>query len=205
VRSDPAYLKAQSIVNKRVVSPGNHPGHSARARSLLNGRVWSSAAEAIHQEAGWAGEGMGEGQWALVAADDSEFQLSLQRELAGLAERLLTVRSGRDCLRAIEDRRIRFVVLDSSLPDVSGTHLVHLVQQIRPDLGVILTFAQSDQAQECEARQAGVLFYGDRSEARDIASVLRKGMGAPGTNGARGCGGVREVPPSWGSGSPHVR
>jgi DNA-binding NtrC family response regulator len=123
------------------------------------------------------GAWMGEGRWALVAADDSEFQVSLRRELAGLSERLLTVHSGRDCLRVIEDRRIRFVVLDSSLSDVSGTHLVHLVGQIRPDVGVVLTFAQSDHAQECEARQAGVLFYGDRSATRDIASVLRKGLG----------------------------
>lgn len=132
---------------------------------------------------------MVEGRWALVAADDSEFQLSLRRELAGLSERLLAVRSGRDCLRVIEDRRIQFVVLDSSLSDVSGTHLVHLVRQIRPDVGVVLTFAQSDQAQECEVRQAGVLFYGDRSAIRDVASVLRKGMEAPGANGSGGCGG----------------
>jgi DNA-binding NtrC family response regulator len=127
----------------------------------------------------------------LVAADDSEFQLSLRRELAELSERLLTVRSGRDCLRVIEDPRVQFVVLDSSLSDVSGAHLVHLVRQIRPDVGVVLTFAQSDQAQECEVRQAGVLFYGDRSATRDIASVLRKGMEAPeipGTNGSGGGG-----------------
>lgn len=132
---------------------------------------------------------MGEGRWALVAADDSEFQLALRRELAELSERLLMVRSGRDCLRVIEDPRVRFVVLDSSLSDVSGAHLVHLVRQIRPDVGVVLTFAQSDRAQECEVRQAGVLFYGDRSATRDIASVLRKGMAALGTGGANGSDG----------------
>jgi DNA-binding NtrC family response regulator len=144
---------------------------------------------------------MGEGRWALVAADDSEFQLSLFRELSGLSERLLTVRSGRDCLRVIEDRRIHFVVLDSSLSDVSGTHLVHLVRQIRPDVDVILTFAQSDRAQECEARQAGVLFYGDRAATRNIASVLRKGMEAPATPGTSGAGG-NGVPVSRPAGGP---
>jgi ActR/RegA family two-component response regulator len=132
---------------------------------------------------------MGDGRWALVAADDSEFQLALRRDLAELSERLLMVRSGRDCLRVIEDPRVRFVVLDSSLSDVSGAHLVHLVRQIRPDVGVVLTFAQSDQAQECEVRQAGVLFYGDRSATRDIASVLRKGMEALGAGGTNGSGG----------------
>ncbi len=129
---------------------------------------------------------MGEGRWALVAADDSEFQHSLSCELAGLSERLLAVRSGRDCLRVLEDQRIGFVVLDSSLSDVSGTHLVHLVRQIRTDVGVILTFAQSDPEEECEARQAGVLFYGDRAATRDIASVLRKGMEAPVPRGVPG-------------------
>lgn len=121
---------------------------------------------------------MGAERWALVAADDSEFLASLRGELAELSGRLLTVRSGRDCLRVIEDRRVQVVVLDSSLPDVPGAHLVHLVRQIRSDVGVVLTFAQSDQAQEREVRQAGVLFYGDRLAIRDIASVLRKGIRA---------------------------
>jgi DNA-binding NtrC family response regulator len=116
--------------------------------------------------------------WALVAADDSEFWLSLRRELPGLEARLFTVRTGRDCLRAIEDRRTRLVVLDSSLGDVSGPHLVHLVRQIRPDLGIILTFSASDQEQEKEARQAGILYYGDREGVRDIAQVIRKCMSA---------------------------
>jgi DNA-binding NtrC family response regulator len=144
---------------------------------------------------------MVEGRWVLVAADDSEYILSLRRELGGLSERLLTVRSGRDCLRAIEDRRLRLVVLDSTLSDVSGTHLVHLVRQIRPDVGVILTFSQSDPAQECEARQAGVLYYGDRSGVREVASVLRKGMEAgAGLPGVTGGGGVPVAPPE-GTGS----
>jgi CheY-like chemotaxis protein len=120
--------------------------------------------------------GKGIGWWALVAADDSEFWFSLRRELPGLEERLLTVRTGRDCLRAIEDRRIRLLVLDGSMGDVSGMHLLHLVRQIRPDLGIVVTFSQSDQVQEREARQAGILYYGDRQDVREIAQVLRKGL-----------------------------
>jgi DNA-binding NarL/FixJ family response regulator len=68
------------------------------------------------------------------------------------------------------------VVLDSSLGDVSGAHLVHLVRQIRPDLGIVLTFSHSDQAQEREVRQAGILYYGDREGTREIAQVLRKSL-----------------------------
>ena len=116
----------------------------------------------------------------MVAADDSEFWMSLRRELPELESRLLTVRTGRDCLRAIEDSRVRLVVLDSSLGDVSGTHLIHLVRRIRPELGIVLTFAHSDQEQEREARQAGILYYGDREGVREIAQVLRKSV-PPGT------------------------
>lgn len=124
-----------------------------------------------------------DGWCALVAADDSEFWFALRKELPGLEERLLTVRTGRDCLRAIEDRRIRVVVLDSSLGDVSGSHLAHLARQIRPDLGIVMTFHQSDQAQEREARQAGVLYYGDREGTREIAQYLRKSL----TPEGKGC------------------
>lgn len=125
--------------------------------------------------------GTRDGWCAVVAADDSEFWLSLRRELAELGSRLLTVRTGRDCLRAIEDHKVRTVVLDSSLGDVSGTHLVHLVRQIRTDLGIVLTFSISDQAQEKEARQAGILYYGDRCGIKEIAQVIRKSLtgGAP--------------------------
>jgi len=128
--------------------------------------------------------GIRDGWVALVAADDSEFWLSLRRELAGLESRLLTVRTGRDCLRAIEDPRVRLVVLDTSLGDVSGTHLIHLARRIRPDLGIVLTFARSDQEQEREARQAGILYYGDREGIQQIAQVLRKSL----SQGASGAG-----------------
>lgn len=116
---------------------------------------------------------------ALVAADDSEFWLSLRRELPEFSERLLSVRTGRDCLRAIESRDVRLVVLDNSLQDVRGTHLVHLVRQIRSDLGIVLTYAESDQEQEREARQSGILYYGDRRCTREIAQVMRKSLGGP--------------------------
>lgn len=130
--------------------------------------------------------GTRDGWVALVAADDSEFWISLRRELPELESRLLTVRTGRDCLRAIEDSRVRLVVLDSSLGDVSGTHLVHLARRIRPDLGIVLTFAHSDQAQEREARQAGILYYGDREGIKDIAQVLRKSLPSGGTGAGQG-------------------
>lgn len=129
------------------------------------------------------------GWQALVAADDSEFWFALRRELPDLSERLRTVRSGRDCLRAIEDRRVRIVVLDSSLGDVSGPQLVHLVRRMRGDVGIVLTFAHSDQRQEREARQAGILYYGDREGLKEIAQVLRKGLEpAANGNGAEGKG-----------------
>jgi CheY-like chemotaxis protein len=143
--------------------------------------------------------GSGDGWWALVAADDSEFWFTLRRELPGLEERLLTVRTGRDCLRAIEDRRIRLVVLDSSLGDVSGSHLAHLVRQIRPELGIVMTFHQSDQAQEREARQAGVLYYGDREGTREIAQYLLKGLTPSGDSANQAAGGRREGTGSRGS------
>jgi DNA-binding NtrC family response regulator len=120
--------------------------------------------------------GRGLGRCALVAADDSEFWFSLRREIPEFEERLLSVRTGRDCLRAIEDPRVRLAVLDSSLGDVSGTQLVHLVRRIRPDLGIVLTFARSDQGQEKEARQAGILYYGDRTGIRAIAQVVKQGL-----------------------------
>ncbi len=151
---------------------------------------------------------MVDGRLAVVAADDAEFWLALRREAAELSSRLLTVHSGRDCLRAIEDTRVRLVVLDSSLRDVSGTHLVHLVRRIRPDLGVIVAFDRSDMTQEREARQAGILYYGDRRGTREIAAVLRKGMvvaagdGSASAPAAGGAESAERAPSPGSSGAP---
>lgn len=148
------------------------------------------------------GVGKQDGWWALVAADDSEFWFALRKELPELGERLLTVRTGRDCLRAIEDRKIKLAVLDSSLVDVSGTQLAHLVRRIRPDLGILVTFHRSDQAQEREARQAGILYYGDRRGIREISQFLRKSLTPNETEkGAPGCCGEQN-PAASGEASP---
>lgn len=143
---------------------------------------------------------MSQGWRAVVAADDGEFWLAICREAGEFAGRLLPVRSGRDCLRAIEDPRVRLVVLDSSLRDATGAHLVHLVRRIRPDLGIAVTFDRSDLEQEREARQAGILYYGDRRGVREIAAVLRKSMTAsvPANGAAAAVDGVDEAGRSGG-------
>ena len=147
---------------------------------------------------------MGDGRQAVVAADDVEFHRALRKEAAELAGSLFEVGNGRDCLRAIEDKGIRLVVLDSSLRDVSGTHLVHLVRRIRPDLGVIVAFDRSDCTQEREARQAGILYYGDRRGVREIAAFLRKCLAAGNGNGTTCAPGAANGGAHDGSASPEV-
>lgn len=138
---------------------------------------------------------MAQGWRAVVAADDGEFWLAVRREAGEMASLLTPVRSGRDCLRAIEDPQVRLVVLDSSLRDASGAHLVHLVRQIRPELGIVVTFDRSDLEQERQVRQAGILYYGDRRGVREVAAVLQKNMSAsvPGNGAAAAVDGADEV------------
>lgn len=112
--------------------------------------------------------------WALVVSDDPEFWLRLREGIPDCAQRLLPVRTGRDCLRMIEDRNIRIAVLDGRLPDVAGLHLTHLARRIRPDIGLLLVVDRTEAQEEREAREDGVLFYGAREGWREIVNVLRQ-------------------------------
>ncbi len=141
--------------------------------------------------------------WALVVSDDPEFWLRLREGIPDCANRLLPVRTGRDCLRMIEESSIRIAVLDSRLPDVSGLHLTHLARRIRPDLGLLLVVDATCPEEEREARADGVLFYGAREGWREIVQVLRQTLactkGVSMASHLAGVGGT--VAPDTGGGS----
>lgn len=75
---------------------------------------------------------------------------------------------------AAEDQRVQAVVLDGSLIDKPAIQLIQLLRQIRPTLSIILAYCTPREDLEREARQAGVLYYGDRSALADMAGVVRQ-------------------------------
>ncbi len=82
--------------------------------------------------------------------------------------------TARECLLAVEDSRVQAVVLDGALNDTPAPQVLQLLKRIRPALPIVFAFNAPNEEWEREARQAGVLFYGDRAGLADMAGVVRQ-------------------------------
>ncbi len=112
----------------------------------------------------------------VVASDDPAFWVSLQREAPELEGVWILAGSARECLLAAEDPRVRIVVLDGAMHDDTVTQTLQLIRRIRPQMGIVFAFDLPNDAIELEARQAGVLYYGDRSRPVDLLHVVSQNL-----------------------------
>ncbi len=110
----------------------------------------------------------------LVVTEDPDFWFALRQEAPDLETAWMLAHTARECLIAVEDARVQVVILDGALNDKPANQLLHLVKQIRENLPILFAFDAPREEGEREARQAGVLFYGDRKRVADIVRVVRE-------------------------------
>lgn len=110
----------------------------------------------------------------VVVTEDPGFWCRLRQEAPELEGSWLLAHTARECLGAVEDSRVQVVVLDGALNDKPANQLLQLLKQIRPGLSIVFAFHSPNDEWEREARQAGVLYYGDRSGVADMAGVVRQ-------------------------------
>jgi DNA-binding NarL/FixJ family response regulator len=132
----------------------------------------------------------------VVASEDPRFWVGIRQEAPELDSAWVLAGTARECLGAIEDPRVKLVVLDGAMKDKPANQLLQLLRQIRPDLMIVFAVDVPHDECEREARQAGVLYYGDRNRLTDIAGVVRQSLhrGArprprPGASATEGKGG----------------
>ena len=116
----------------------------------------------------------------VVVTEDPEFWFALRREAPDLETTWLLAHTARECLLAVEDSRVQAVVIDGALNDRPANQLLQLVKQIRPTLAIVFAFHAPNDDWEREARQAGVLYYGDRARLADMVGVVRQSLRAVG-------------------------
>jgi DNA-binding NtrC family response regulator len=132
----------------------------------------------------------------VVVTDDPSFWLGLRREGTELVGGTwVLAQSARECLVAVENPRVRLVVLDGAFLDKPANQLLHLIKQIRPQLSVVFAAQTANEEWERQAREAGVLYYADRAQLGDMARVIRQSVhgnsrtpqrrGSPGSGGHR--------------------
>jgi len=116
------------------------------------------------------------GERVLVVSEDPGFWLGLRREAPELEPNWFLAGTARECLGAVEDPRVKVVILDGLMNDKPATELLLLLKQIRPDLWIVFAYDSPREDWEREARQAGVLYYGARSELADMVHVVRQNL-----------------------------
>lgn len=112
----------------------------------------------------------------MVASEDPKFWLAIRQEAPELDSAWMLAATARECLSAIEDPRVKLVVLDGAIKDKPANQLLQLLRQIRPDLLIVFAVDIPHDGWEREARQAGVLYYGDRDRLTDMAGVVRQSL-----------------------------
>ncbi|HEY3497991.1 MAG TPA: PAS domain-containing protein, partial [Polyangiaceae bacterium] len=107
----------------------------------------------------WTGAGL-----VLLVDDDARVRVVTQLLLRDLGFDVLEAPSGRDAIREFEARaeEIRVVVLDVTMPDLSGDQVLGELRRRRPDLKILLCSGYAEE----EMR--------DRFSSEDMANFLQK-------------------------------
>lgn len=115
----------------------------------------------------------------VVVTEDPQFWITLRREIPELESDGLLAQSAREGLVAVEDPRVKVAVLDGSLQSKPANQLLDLIKQIRPQIAIVFGYREPNDEWERQAREAGVLYYGDRTRCCDLARVIRRSLGTP--------------------------
>lgn len=121
----------------------------------------------------------------LVASGDAKFWFALRQESIGVEATWVLANSARECLLAVEDPRVKLAILDGTLNDKPAIQLLPLLRQIRPDLLIVFAYQSPSEEGEMVARQAGVLYYGDRAQTANMVHVVRQSLHRVTTRQAR--------------------
>src|SRR5690606_13226563 len=74
------------------------------------------------------------GEHILLAEDDRDLRLFLGEVLDGAGYRVRAVASGAEALHALRDREIDLVVTDLIMPGASGSDVLQVARELRPDV-----------------------------------------------------------------------
>jgi len=91
----------------------------------------------------------------LVADDDPDITTILSDRLQGMGHQVSTVADGPAVLRTLDRENFDLVLLDVSMPGMSGIEVLRHTQKVRPDLPVVIITAHATIALAVEAMKQG--------------------------------------------------
>ena len=114
----------------------------------------------------------------LVADDDADIVFSLSERLRWLGHDVVTASDGQAALMAIESHAIDLVLLDMSMPVLSGIEVLKRIRQRWPDLPVVILTAYGTIALAVEAmREGAVEFIAKPFQHGQIDKVVESVLG----------------------------
>ena len=145
--------------------------------------TWLPALDEMHslavEPAGEPPRGCGE---TVMIVDDEPALVALAEEtLAELGYRAVAFDSGVLALQAFraEPKRIDLVLTDETMPELTGTELAREINQLRPEIPIIIMSGYSDMPLRERAQSAGVIaVLGKPLVRRNIAEALARALRA---------------------------
>jgi len=125
-------------------------------------------------------EAMPRGQEHILLVDDEEALVRLaEKRLQTLGYQVTAARSSVDALEMVQKDPDRFdlILTDHTMPGLTGTQLAHCVEEINPDLPIILCTGFSGKLTEEDLKEAPIKSVLDKPYTRErLAEVIRTAL-----------------------------
>jgi signal transduction histidine kinase/ActR/RegA family two-component response regulator len=150
----------------------SEPGRGTRVRVLFPCAPLEPAREAAPPAAGWRGRGT-----VLVVDDEADVREIAEEMLRRLGFEPLAARDGHEALElfAARSHEVAAVLLDMTMPEMSGEESFAALRRLRPDLPVVLMsgFSQEYTVSRIAERQ-GVAFLEKPFDSEELCEAMRE-------------------------------
>ena len=114
---------------------------------------------------------------ALVVDDDESVRNIIRRFLEGAGYSVTTATDGVEALEKVSQQDITVVLLDISMPGMSGTEVLQRLSESRPDICVLMVTAVVDTKTAVESMKMGAYDYITKPfEQDDVIEKIRKAV-----------------------------
>lgn len=117
---------------------------------------------------------MNKNKSVLIVDDEKNIRLTLSQSLEMLALETDTAINGEEALEKLKDKNFDLILLDLKMPGMDGMDVLRRVQQIRPDIRIIIITAHGTIESAVEAMKLGAVDFLQKpfapNQIRDLVS-----------------------------------
>jgi excisionase family DNA binding protein len=169
------YLKVAKPTLYRLLEDGKIPAFKV-------GNQWRFTRELIDK---WLWDQLPKKKNVLVVDDEKLIAMDIKKIVTSEGHDVITVQSGIEASRAIEDSNIDLVFLDLVLPDITGVEVLKQIKKAKSGLPVVIITGYPDSEIMNQALELGPISVLKKPFSRDQIRDLLKILLAPATGTGR--------------------